>query len=318
MSGIDNRAHLKRKFQRQKNLYIFSAVVIIIVAALICVVKVFDVDLRGYFKSEPTTTVPVTSTTTVPETTEPTTELSTVPTTSASSTTGTTAVTATGTTTAAPAPVTTVPFVGSTSAIVPESAAVDDSYFDDAAFLGDSRLAGFVEYNDLAKSSNYARVSIAINTVRTKKVIQHNGKLISPFEALQKDKSFNKIYLKFGLNECGWPYPENFIQMYSDLIDDIRKINPKTIIYVQSVLPVSATAAVKRAKDGIDKAHILACNERLKQMAADKNVYYLDVYSAFADKNGYLSEDAAVDGIHLNADYCHVWYGYLKTHTAQG
>ena len=45
----------------------------------------------------------------------------------------------------------------------------------------------------------------------------------------------------------------------------------------------------------------------------DSNLY-LDISSVIKDENGYLPDDAATDGIHLNKNYCDKWLQYLKTH----
>ena len=43
-----------------------------------------------------------------------------------------------------------------------------------------------------------------------------------------------------GANELGWIYPDMFIEQYSQLIDDIKELQPNAKICVQSILPVSA------------------------------------------------------------------------------
>ena len=52
-----------------------------------------------------------------------------------------------------------------------------------------------------------------------------------------------------------------------------------------------------------------------KKAAQEKQVVFLDLYSAFADENGALHYDASNDGVHLSKAYCQQWLTYLQTHT---
>ena len=103
-----------------------------------------------------------------------------------------------------------------------------------------------------------------------------------------------------------------FIKKYGEIIDSIKKINPNAIIYVESILPVSEEVSLNH--DYIKKSKINEYNDLLKEMAKEKGVYYLDISSSVANEQGYLPDDAATDGIHLNKNYCDKWLQYLKTH----
>ena len=54
----------------------------------------------------------------------------------------------------------------------------------------------------------------------------------------------------------------------------------------------------------------------LRELAEEKQVFYVDTENAAAAGDGSLPADAAADGIHLVKDYCEKWLDYLKTHTA--
>ncbi|MCR4614753.1 MAG: hypothetical protein K5756_01195 [Clostridiales bacterium] len=259
---------------------------------------------------------PVTETGTEPLTTDvPTTD---IPATDAPTTAApTTAAPTTEAPTDAPAPVKSISTVkGFHKSLVRESRAVDKSYFNDAVFLGDSRQRDCVIYNGLPSSVNYSYVSLSVSTVRTRKVATYNGQKMSPFDALKKNKNFKKVYLMFGTNECGWPSPEGFIKLYSALIDDIRAMNPKAVIYVQSIPPVTKKVS-QNSKNGTTKANIDRLNGYILKMADEKGVNYLDVASVMTNSEGYLPNDAAADGIHPNRKYSQIWFHYLETHTSK-
>ena len=104
-----------------------------------------------------------------------------------------------------------------------------------------------------------------------------------------------------------------FIEKYAAIIDAALAANQDCLVYVQSILPVSA------AKDAggtwCNNANVNARNERLKELAEEKGVYYLDVASAFRGEDGCLPAGDTPDGIHLTPGLCVSWLDYLKTHT---
>ncbi len=200
------------------------------------------------------------------------------------------------------------------SPVVPESDPVDDSWFDDAVFIGDSRVEGFRTQSGLSNAQYLAEKGMNVSAVFTEDYIRQGGDKVTVLEALE-GMSFSKVYIKLGINELGWYYPEIFIEDYSELIDAIREINPGAAIYVQSIIVVSRD---KSDQDEIyNNENISLFNGLLLDMAQEKGVHYLDLNEVLADEDGYLPEDASFDGVHLKPDYCKIWLDYLKTHTVQ-
>lgn len=198
------------------------------------------------------------------------------------------------------------------SSPVPQSAPVDDSYFSDAVFMGDSRTEGFALFSGLDTMTTYATRGLNVSTVFTDATIDLNGTMVTAIDAL-RNTSFSKLYIMFGLNEASWPYSEVFIDEYGDIIDEARAINPNAIIYIQSILPV--TKSCSDSSESFNKTKIDSLNAMLQQLAAEKQVYYIDCEKALADSEGYLPEEASTDGIHFGVPECEAWLEYLKTHT---
>ena len=195
---------------------------------------------------------------------------------------------------------------------VPESAEVDDSYFDDAVFIGNSRTEGFKLYAGLSNAEYYTAIGLMVDTIFTKPYATVNGEKTTIMEAL-KTTDFSKVYIMLGMNELGWVYGSVYQEYYGRIIDGIREINPDAVIYIQSILPVSAE---KSEKDDIyNNERINEFNALLRELAEEKEVYYVDVAEAVADEDGCLPEGASFDGVHLTPDYCGKWRDYLKTHT---
>ncbi|MDR0469206.1 MAG: GDSL-type esterase/lipase family protein [Peptococcaceae bacterium] len=189
------------------------------------------------------------------------------------------------------------------------------SYFDDALFIGDSRVVGLMLYSDLTEATFYAEKGVNIlNLLSNKLVIQTGGGKITIPEALQTE-TFGKIYIKMGLNELGWRNLETFADTYGQVIDQIRELQPDAVFYVQSIIPVSKK---KSTEDKIfTNERIMVINELIKKMAWERGIYYLDVYNRMTDLEGYLPEDAGTDGIHMNKKFCKIWLEYLLRHTVR-
>ena len=213
------------------------------------------------------------------------------------------------TTTTEPA-TTTATFAGGTTAI--GSGQVADSYFDDAAFIGDSRTQGLQLYTGLPNATFYATQGLMVDTFFSKKFVKAGGGKITIPDAM-KNQTFKKVYIMLGVNELGWAYEKVFIQKYGEVVDKVKGLQPDAKIYVQSILPVT-----KAKSDGdaiYNNTKISRYNELIEQMCREKGVTYLHVADAVGLDNGALPAGSATDGVHLNREYCYKWLDYLKTHT---
>ena len=195
-------------------------------------------------------------------------------------------------------------------------AAVDESYFDDALFIGDSRTQGFILYSGLANTTSYAGKGLAVNKISTDAVVTENGQDYTVSQALENHSGeFKKVYLMFGVNELGWSYPEKFQESYQQVVQEVKKTQPDATIYVQSILPVSKEKS--DSSDIYNMERVNMFNGLLQEMAEEEGVIYLDVASSVMDTEGYLPADASTDGVHLNKEYCQIWLRYLEEHTAE-
>lgn len=190
---------------------------------------------------------------------------------------------------------------------------VEDSYFDDALFIGDSRTEGFMMYSSLSDIHAYCSKGLSITRIYTDAIVHmEDGRTVTVMEALQ-EQEYNKIYIMFGVNELGWPYDDLFQEQYSKLIRDIKQLQPNALIYIQNIIPISAE---RSATDPIyNNANVSRFNAMIEEICKEQNVIYLDVASALADETGALPVGASVDGIHCNGQYCDIWLEYLKSHT---
>ena len=191
---------------------------------------------------------------------------------------------------------------------------VDDQYFDDAVFIGDSRTQGLMLYGGLPGGTTFdAAKGVNVGTVG-EATVKDGGEDVTIYEALKRH-TFGKVYIMLGVNELGWASEKTFIARYGELLDEIRNSQPDAVLYVQSILPVSKT---KSDSSIYTNSRIDLYNNLIKQMCEEKQAVYLDVAEAVRDESGALPEEATVDGIHLKKDYCLKWTDYIRTHTVPG
>lgn len=198
---------------------------------------------------------------------------------------------------------------------VPESEPVDNSYFEDAAFIGDSRTDGFMIYSGIGCGENLTSNGLSIFKLAEKKAITIDGTKYTLLEALGL-KQYGKVYLSLGVNELGYNNDQGFYDAYCNAIDLIRQSQPNAVIYIQGLIPlneqvISETGGSKYLKND----HLLIYNDLMKKAAEEKQVVFLDLNPEFAGEDGQLPREASKDGIHLRKAYCQKWLEYLKTHT---
>ena len=193
---------------------------------------------------------------------------------------------------------------------VPEGGPVEDTYFEDAAFLGDSRTEGFHLYSGLKAGAYYYSVGATVESVFSKKVETPAGKM--PLLDAMAEEDFGKIYVMLGVNELGWSKTETFHDQYAKVIDRLRSDHPDAEIILQSILPVSAKQEKK--KTYVNNGRIAAYNEVIFQLAEEKDCAFVDAAEAVTDENVCLRAAWNSDGVHLNVKGCRAWLEYLRTH----
>ena len=197
----------------------------------------------------------------------------------------------------------------------PERDAVDNTYFDDAAFVGDSRTDGFMIYSGIGRGKNLTSNGLSIFQLEEKKALKIGGEKYTLLEALEMAE-YGKVYLCLGINELGVYDDEGFYQSYLAAIDAIRAIQPRAIIYIQGLIPLNEEEiAASGGRDYLKNDHLRVYNDLMRKAAEERKVVFLDLYTEFADENGTLPAGASRDGVHLKKEYCQRWLEYLKTHT---
>jgi hypothetical protein len=188
---------------------------------------------------------------------------------------------------------------------------VDESYFDDALFIGDSRTVGLSEYSNWKNPVYYADVGLTVYHVFDKEIANVNGETMNIDQALQRQK-FGKIYIMLGINELGRGTTETFAAKYSQVIGRIRELQPDAIIFIEGIMGVSKK---KSDSDPIfNNKNIQERNAAIESLADNSSVYYIDVNQVIMDASGGIPSEYTFDNVHLKAAYYSIWTNYLMEH----
>ena len=193
-------------------------------------------------------------------------------------------------------------------------AAVEDDYFADAVFIGDSRTVGLFEYGGLEETAAfYASKGLTVYKMFEAQIVDVPGerKKITVEEALQQN-SFGKIYLMIGINEMGTGTVESFLEKYQEVVDHLRELQPDAVIYLQAIIKVTSERSAQG--DYINNEGIIARNEGIAKLADNEKIFFLDVNPLVCDETGGMIPDYTFDGVHLKAKYIGIWKDYLKSH----
>lgn len=208
-----------------------------------------------------------------------------------------------------------------------QTADMGQAYQDSIIFVGDSTTAHLRSRGVLTGGTATQQVWVpADNTLLldfniTKKKIVHpaTGIEMTIAEAAAQDKPAYMV-LTIGLNGItSFVNNKNLYQnCYGNLIDAIREASPETKIMLQSVYPVAANQKTFTADAVTLNGYIDILNGYVKELAAAKEVKYLDTNSALKGPDGLLPESYQNgDGIHLTAEGYRVILNYIRTHGYQ-
>ena len=202
------------------------------------------------------------------------------------------------------------------SSPVPESDPVDNSYFQDAAFIGDSRTDGFLIYSGIGCGENLTSNGLSIFKLEEKKAFTIDGQSYTALEALGR-KQYGKVYLSLGVNELGYYDDQGFHDKFAALIDRVRETQPGAVIYLQTLVPVNPELCAENWPSYVNNDKVAVYNEIFKQLAEEKEVVLLDVGAALSTADGILAKENTVDGVHFTRAWYQEWLAYLQTHTVE-
>ena len=189
------------------------------------------------------------------------------------------------------------------------------SYFNDAAFLGDSRTLGISDYAGLEEADFYCDSGMMIFKLLEDGVTyQRTGNKVNLPEVMQ-EKQYGKIYIMLGMNELGYGNTELYLEKYSEVLQRIREWQPEAIIYIMANLHVSREK--NNLESEFNNININDKNAASASLANGTDVFYLDVNPLFTDEEGFLNAELTFDGVHLYAKHYDVWRDFLLEHAVE-
>lgn len=177
----------------------------------------------------------------------------------------------------------------------PEYVQLDESWFDDALFVGDSRTAGMRNYYRLGQADYFTNIGMNIYNVFIQMSSDTNMDATLLEDLLQK-KTYGKILIGIGLNECNYPH-EEIESGFARLVEMIRTHQPDAIIILESIMTV--TEKYSKSADHFSLENLNAINEIIGSFADGEHVFYLDLNEWAAGEDGYLPTEKTFDGVHL-------------------
>ncbi len=187
----------------------------------------------------------------------------------------------------------------------------DDSYFEDAAFVGDSRTDGLRLYGGLHAGDYLCKTSMSVfHADDSGYTVEVGGKKLTLMAALRA-KQYNKVYIMLGLNELGYA-ASAYEKQLRVFLDDVIAAQPNAVIYLELMPPVNESMT---KQSWHTNANVDAFNEINARVAAEKHIALLDVAEVYRGGDGQLKEEyASGDGVHFKADAYPYWADYLRTH----
>lgn len=183
----------------------------------------------------------------------------------------------------------------------------DESYFDDALFIGDSRTDGLRLYCPIGEASYFCTTGMTIFDVFEETA--PNKELVwQTLEQVLAEKQFGKIYVTLGLNELS---EEDIVLKaeYQMVLNHLRRLQPDAKLIVHGIMPLGKEKSASASWFSMER--IARANEMLRGVAEEVGGYYLDASPVFAGEDGYLREGLSYDGCHLYAKNYWIWAQFL-------
>ena len=187
--------------------------------------------------------------------------------------------------------------------------AVSDEWFENVLFIGESRTVGLRDYARTGNAAYFCGVGASVFNIMKKEFSDGSHFSKQTLESLLSSQQFDKVFINLGINECGYP-ASTIIAAYEKIIAMVQKYQPDAKIILQGVLTVTEKYA--GSKDHFKPKSIHALNKKIKKLADDTTIFYIDANPYFTDPDGYLYKDITGDGCHFTGKYYKEWAKWIS------
>lgn len=170
----------------------------------------------------------------------------------------------------------------------------DESFFDDALFIGDSRMVSSAYYARLGKADYFTDVGMNVFQMFSVTASDDNFDA-TDLTTLLQNRTYKKIFIMLGINECGYPM-SSLLSAYQEDIDTLKSLQPDATIYLLKVYGVSRSVA--ESASYFSPQRLQEVNDGIAGLADGKKVHCLDASHLYCDDEGYMKEEYTSDGVH--------------------
>ncbi len=187
------------------------------------------------------------------------------------------------------------------------------SFFDDAAFIGDSVTLKLRNYHQKTKALGNTTFlcvgSYSVNNALTGQLkLTYKGKEMGPADALAACGA-KKVFILLGMNDIALTGIDKAINNWATLIQRIREKNPDIEIYIQSGTPIYKSGEI----GDLNNANMDKYNVRLQAFAQQNGCHYIDIATPMKDSSNGLAEKYCSDKyVHFTDAACKLWIDILK------
>lgn len=210
---------------------------------------------------------------------------------------------------------------------------VDDSYFNDAVFIGDSISYGFELYvtekrangeTVLGEAQFLTSGSLSYGNslwdVSDESVHPtYNGEKMKLEDAIAQIKP-RKIFILLGTNDVALYGVEQTVANADTEISRMLEASPGADIFIMSTTP-KYSPAESDVDGALNNADIDALNVAMRQFAVEKGYNFMNIAPLFKDETGGLAADYCNDkegmGIHFTSAAYDIWLNFLYSYGKQ-
>lgn len=219
------------------------------------------------------------------------------------------------------------------SPVTYEYTQVDDSYFNDAVFIGDSISYGFELYvtekrangeTVLGEAQFLTSGSLSYGNslwdVSDESVHPtYNGEKMKLEDAIAQIKP-GKIFILLGTNDVALYGVEQTVANADTEISRMLEASPGADIFIMSTTP-KYSPAESDVDGALNNADIDALNVAMRQFAVEKGYNFMNIAPLFKDETGGLAADYCSDkegmGIHFTSAAYDIWLNFLYSYGKQ-
>lgn len=171
---------------------------------------------------------------------------------------------------------------------------VCEEYFDDALFIGDSRMEGLADYARLGKADYFTQIGMTVFDLFSTEA-SDDGFAGTYLRTLLGSRQYGKIYLMLGLNEAGYPL-DTLMETYGEDVEELRRLQPEARIYLIQIYGVTRDKAEEVSY--LTPERLTAINNGIEGLCDGERVVLLDPRPVYEDGSGYLRQELTGDGVH--------------------